>query len=101
MAVGYCVKKGHRVYTDIKIRTLRLRNSKAPRISRGRVIDKEKDICKNRKRGLFMYALSADEYRMLPADYPVLPARREKEYRDRELPEVEFGSIFWHVYRKT
>lgn len=95
MAIEYRMKNG----IEYALISKSVRNgskvSKAPRINLGRVIDKEKGIYKNRERGLFMYDPSADEYSKVPADYLEPPTRRKKKYRDREILEVEFGSIFF------
>jgi len=95
MAIEYRVKNG----IEYALISKSVRNGskvgKAPRTNLGRVIDKEKGIYKNRERGIFMYDPSSGQYSKVPADFLEPPFKRKKKYRDREILEVEFGSIFF------
>ena len=95
MAIEYRVKNG----IEYALISKSVRNGskigKGPRTNLGRVIDKEKGIYKNRERGIFMYNLATGEYSKVPADFLEPQIKRKKKYRDREILEVEYGSIFF------
>ena len=95
MAIEYRVKNG----IEYALISKSVRNGskigKGPRTNLGRVIDKEKGIYKNRERGIFMYNLATGEYSKVPADFLEPQIKRKKKFRDREILEVEYGSIFF------
>lgn len=95
MAIEYRIKNG----IEYALISKSVRNGskigKEPRINLGRVIDKQAGIYKNRKRGIFKYDPITDQYSKVPPDFVEPPARRKKKYRDREILEVEFGSLFF------
>ena len=64
------------------------------RTNLGRVIDKEKHIFKNRKLGLFTYDIETDTYGTVDAEFQEPNTRRKTKYRNREILDVEFGSVF-------
>lgn len=67
---------------------------KGDQIYLGRVIDKEKGIFKNRKRGLFVYDLENNSYSPVPADYEMPKLERKTKYPKRPTLIVSFGDIF-------
>ena len=95
MAIEYRVKNG----IEYALISKSVRNGskvgKEPRINLGRVIDKDKGVYRNRDRGLFVYDPVTDVYSSVPADFVEPVFKRKKKHRDREILEVEFGSIFF------
>ena len=68
--------------------------SKEGRIYLGRVIDKEKNIFKSRKNGLFMFNPETEEILPVPADFKEPKIKRKKKNRDRVKLCVSFGDLF-------
>lgn len=95
MAIEYRIKNGIEYALISKSIRDGSKISKTPRINLGRVIDKQAGIYKNRERGIFKYDPATDQYSKVPPDFVEPSVKRKKKYRDREILEVEFGSLFF------
>ena len=60
----------------------------------GRVVDKEKCIFKSRERGLFIYDITANEFKPVPAEYEEPKPIRKTKYTKREVLIVSFGDVY-------
>ena len=67
---------------------------KSEQIYLGRVIDKERGIFKNRKRGLFTYDVETNTFGTVPADYQEPEVSRKTKYPKRPNLIVSFGDAY-------
>lgn len=67
---------------------------KADQIYLGRVIDKERGIFKNRKRGIFTYDVETNTFGSVPAEYQEPEISRKTRYPKRPDLIVSFGDAF-------
>ena len=68
---------------------------KGQRINLGRVIDKQKNIFRNRARGLFTYDKETDQYGNVDPEFQEpSETKRKTKYRKREILDIEFGSVY-------
>lgn len=75
------VRNGHKV-------------GKSEQIYLGRVIDKERGIFKNRRRGIFAYDVEANTFSPVPADYQEPENRHKTKYPKRPDLIVSFGDAY-------
>ena len=95
MAIEYKINNGIEYAMISKSFRENGRIRKSKRINLGRVIDKEKGIYKNRERGIFHYDPKTNEYSKVSADYIEPVIKRKKKYRDREILNIAFGSVYF------
>ncbi len=67
---------------------------KAEQIYLGRVIDKERGVFKNRKRGLFTYDIKTNTFGSVPADYQAPDVKHKTKYPKRPNLIVSFGDSY-------
>lgn len=67
---------------------------KSEQIYLGRVIDKERGVFKNRKRGLFTYDVKTNTFGSVPPDYQEPKIERKTRYPKRPDLIVSFGDTF-------
>ena len=101
MYINYSIKKGHE-YASVT-NSVRKGNTtvKENSIYLGRVVDKEKNIFKNRERGLFVYDIKTNTFSSVPPEYQEPKITRKTKYRRRPVLDIAFGDVFLlHAYLK-